>query len=145
MSQATNSQPPPDEAQTEAAKITRELEFLALIRTAFSAERSLMAWLRTSVSLYTFGFSLTKFFDFMGPQTEGTHIWAGPRGLGLGLICFGILTLALAAVGHLKRFRKMKQLGLPIISRFSLSISAAVVLLTIGVTTLIGVAINSSQ
>jgi len=137
MSQVTNSQPPP-----ETAKITWELEFLALIRTAFSAERSLMAWLRTSVSLYTFGFSLTKFFDFLGPQTEGTHIWAGPRGLGLGLICFGILTLTFATFGYLKRFRKMKQLGLPIISRFSLSISAAVVLLTIGVTMLVGVAMK---
>ncbi len=142
MSQVTNSQPPPDEAQTEAAKITGELDFLALIRTAFSAERSLMAWLRTSVSLYTFGFSLTKFFDFLGPQTEGTHVWAGPQGLGLGLIALGILTLTLATLGYIKRFRKMKQLGLPILSRFSLSISAAVALLTIGVTTLIGVAIS---
>jgi len=118
------------------------LEFLALIRTALSAERSLMAWLRTTVSLYTFGFSLAKFFDFLGPQTEGTHFWSGPRGLGLALIFYGILMLMLATLGHLKRFRKMKQLGLPIISRFSLSISAAVVLLTIGVTSLIGIAMK---
>jgi putative membrane protein len=142
MSPVTHSQPPPDEAQTEASKITRELDFLALIRTAFSAERSLMAWLRTSVSLYTFGFSFTKFFDFLGPQTESTHIWAGPQGLGLGLICLGILALTLATLVHIRRFRKMKQLGLPTLSRFSLPISAAVALLTIGVTTLIGVAIN---
>ncbi len=142
MSPVTHLQPPPDEAQTEAAKIIGELDFLALIRTAFSAERSLMAWLRTSVSLYTFGFSLSKFFDFLGSQTEGTHIWAGPQGLGFGLICLGILVLTLATFGHLRRFRKMKQLGLPILSRFSLPISAAVALLTIGVATLIGVAIN---
>lgn len=142
MSHVTHSQPPPDEAQTEAAKITGELDFLALIRTAFSAERSLMSWLRTSVSLYTFGFSFTKFFDFLGPQTEGTHIWAGPQGLGLGLICLGILALTLATLVHIRRFRKMKQLGLPILSRFSLSISTAVALLTIGVATLIGIAIN---
>ena len=142
MNQAINPQSQADEPLSEAAKITRELEFLALIRTALSAERSLMSWLRTSVSLYTFGFSLAKFFDFLGSQTEGTHVWSGPRGLGLALISFGILMLMLATLGHLKRFRKMKQLGLPIISRFSLSISAAVVLLTIGVTTLIGVAMN---
>ncbi len=140
MSQVTHPQPPPDEA--EAAKIMGELNFLAVIRTAFSAERSLMSWLRTSVSLYTFGFSLTKFFDFLGPQTEGTHVWAGPQGLGLGLIALGILTLTLATLGYIKRFRRMKQLGLPILPRFYLPISAAVALFTIGVTTLLEVAIN---
>ena len=103
-----------------------------------------MSWVRTSVSLYTVGFSLTKYFDFLGHQKEGTQFWAGPRGLGFGLMCLGILAQVLAVLEHRKRFRKMKQLGLPTVSRFSLPISASVALLAVGVTTLIGITINLS-
>jgi len=144
MNQENNLQAPQDNDKTAAARILRRLGIFALVRTAFSSERSLLSWMRTSVSLYTFGFSLTKFLDYLGQQQVGIQLSAGPRRLGLALIFMGILVLVLAAVEHMRRLRKMKQLGLPAISRFSLPIGAAVVLLVIGIAALVGMVLNWS-
>jgi putative membrane protein len=98
-----------------------------------------MAWLRTSVSLYAFGFSLTKFFDYVAEGMED-QTWTGPERLGLALLGLGMLVLILGAIQHRRRVRRMKQLGLPVLSRFSLPIGAAAALLAIGLTTLLGIA-----
>ena len=123
-------------------EITKTLSVYALVRTAFSSERSLMAWMRTSVSLYSFGFTITKFVDYVERQEKGSQFSEGPRRLGLALICMGILVLVLAAAEHWRRLLKMKQLGLPPISRFSLPVVATVVLFVIGTATVIGIISN---
>jgi BASS family bile acid:Na+ symporter len=118
------------------------LEILALVRTAFSAERSLMAWIRTSVSLYTFGFSLIRFMDYLEATEIGTQLSEGPRLLGLALVCLGILVLLPAAVEHVRRMKKMKTLGLPRISKIYLPIIAAIALVLIGLTVFISTTFN---
>ena len=132
--------------QTEAAKIIRDLEILAIVRTRFSSERSLMASMRTSVSLFTFGFSITKFFNYLENQQEGTQFSEGPYLLGLVLICLGILSLVPAVIQHAGRLKRAKELGIPmgmpIITRFSLPICATVALLVIGFTSFIGILLN---
>jgi uncharacterized membrane protein YidH (DUF202 family) len=118
------------------------LEILALVRTAFSAERSLMAWIRTSVSLYTFGFSILKFFDYLQAKEMGTQVHEGPRRLGLALVCLGIMVLLPAAVEHVRRMKKMKTLGLPRISKIYLPIIAAIALVLIGLIVFISTTFN---
>ena len=107
-----------------------------------------MASMRTSVSLYTFGFSITKFFNYLENQNEGTQFSEGPYLLGLGLICLGILSLVPAVIQHAGRLKRAKELGIPmgmpIITRFSLPICATVALLVIGSTTFIGILLNWS-
>jgi putative membrane protein len=131
-----------------ATNVTRELEILAIVRTRFSSERSLMASMRTSVSLFTFGFSVTKFFNYLENQQKGTQFSDGPYLLGLILICLGILLLAPAVIQHAGRLKRAKELGIPIgmpiISRFSLPICVTVALLVIGFTTFIGILLNWS-
>ena len=131
-----------DQELSTADAITRDLSIFALIRTAFSSERSLMSWIRTSVSLYSFGFTITKFVDYLEHQGEGSQFSEGPRRLGLALICMGLLVLVLAVVEHMRRLVRMTQLGLPPISRFPLPVVASVALFAIGVATLIGIARN---
>ena len=130
------------------AEIKKELEILAIVRTRFSSERSLMAWMRTSVSLFTFGFSITKFISYLENQQEGIQFSEGPYRLGLALICIGILSLVPAVIQHAQRLKRAKELGIPmgmpIISRFSLPISATLALLVIGITTLIGITLKWS-
>ncbi len=116
MVQENNTQAQQDDKQTEAARIVHKLGVFALVRTALSSERSLMAWIRTSVSLYTFGFSMTKFLEYLEKQQEGTGFPTGLHRLGFAIICIGILGLALAAFGHLQRLKIMKRLGLPTVS-----------------------------
>ena len=142
MSQKNNTQAVPENKDKEAARLIQKLGTYALVRTAFSSERSLMAWMRTSVSLYTFGFSITRFLDHLEQQQEGTQFSAGLQRLGLALICVGIIGLLLAAVGHFQRLAKMKRLGLPTISLFSLPIGATVMLLAIGFAVLISISLN---
>ena len=125
-----------------AANIIRELEILSIVRTRFSSERSLMAWMRTSVSLFTFGFSIIKFFDYLKQQQQGDQIPEGPYRLGIVLICVGIMILAPAVVQHVHRLRRAKELGMPTFSRFSLPIGTATSLFLIGTTTLIAIVLR---
>lgn len=119
--------------------IIGQLEILALVRTKFSSERSLMAWMRTSVSLFTFGFSITKFFAYLEEEQAGTQFSEGPHQLGFALICIGILVLVPAVVQHVRRLRRAKELGMPTISKFSLPICSATALFVIGIVALIGI------
>lgn len=128
--------------ENNEAAIKKALETFAVVRTAFSAERAVLAWMRTSVSFYTFGFSITKFMDYLEQRQEGIQFSDGPRLLGVILICVGILSLVLAVIQHVRRIRRAKELGLPTISRFSLPTSAAVALLAIGITSLIAIALH---
>ena len=124
--------------QTESA-IVRDLEILALVRTRFSSERSLLAWMRTSVSLFTFGFSIITFLDYLQKKQERVQFLEEPYKLGLILICVGILVLVPVVVQHVRRVRRAKELGMPTMSRFSLPIGAATALFVIGTATLIGI------
>jgi putative membrane protein len=141
MSQENETLASQDKERAEAARIIRKLGIYALVRTAFSSERSLMSWIRTSVSMYAFGFTVSKFGRYMGQQ-HGSQFSTGPRRLGLALISIGILSLVLAAIGHLQRLKKMKRLGLPTVSLISLPVIATAVLLLIGITVLISIGLN---
>ncbi len=145
MSEKQKPQPPSSEEHTAAAKAPIDLATIAaLVRTALASQRSLMAWIRTSVSMFTFGFSITQFFYFMEQQHEGTQFSAGPRRLGVALIGVGILALVLAIVEHVQVLRKLKEMGLPAIPQYSLSIGSAVAILTIGGAALISIVFNWS-
>jgi putative membrane protein len=140
------SRPQSSSAGEEAgsAGIIQRLELLALVRTAFSSERSLMAWVRTSASLFTFGFSITKFIAYLEAQRAGVQLSEGLHQLGFALICLGILALLLAVAEHVRRFRTMTELGLPPMSRVSLPIAAAVVVLVIGIASLIDIMMDQN-
>ena len=124
---------------TQSLDLIETLSVLALVRTAYSSERALMSWIRTSISLYTFGFSISKFIDYLELQEQGSQFSLGMHRLGLLLITMGIGAVVLGMVGHRKRVRRMEQLGLPTSSRFSVSIGACSALLVIGITALIAI------
>jgi putative membrane protein len=114
------------------------LSDLALVRTAYTSERSLMAWIRTSVSLYTFGFSISKFIDFLQLQEQGIQLSVEFRRMGLVLIAMGIVAVMFAMVDHLKRIQTMRRLGLPSSIRSLLPAATAIALVLTGIVTLVG-------
>ncbi len=116
----------------------------ALVRTALSAEQTLMSWIRTSLSLFTFGFSITQFFYYLEQQKEGIQISAGPRRLGFALVCVGIVVLLMAMVEHVLRLRKIKKQGLPADAASFLPFGSAVALLLIGIASLVSIIMNWS-
>ena len=134
---------PPGAEQSEAPGTPRDLRLpAALVRTALSSEQTLMSWVRTSLSLFTFGFSITQFFYYLEQQQEDSQFSAGPRRLGISLIGVGILVLVLAVVEHVQRIRKMREQGLPPDSESFLPIGSAVALLAIGIVALVSVFLN---
>jgi len=84
---------------------------LALRRTFLAHDRTLMAWIRTSVSLISFGFSIYKFFQYLSgtERTAPPHTLFGPRQFALSMIGVGVLALAFASVEY-RRARKMLEL-----------------------------------
>ncbi len=105
---------------------------LALERTFLAHERSMMAWIRTSTSLITFGFAYFKFFMFLHQQGQTGHVhrFLSPRGFGLMMIGIGLLALAMATVQywqHLKLLRKQYPLA-----RWSISLFIAALISFVG-------------
>ncbi|PSN14806.1 hypothetical protein C7293_09980 [filamentous cyanobacterium CCT1] len=92
MTSMLPSDPPPYNLTNELAKE----------RTSAAADRTLMAWIRTSLSLIGFGFGIptlvkaidsTRLGDRLGPQP-----WA--NGIGLLFIAVGIFAMAAALNDH---------------------------------------------
>ena len=110
----------------------------ALVRTALSSEQTLMSWVRTSLSLFAFGFSIAQFFQYLARQADA-GLSGNPRRLGIALIFVGILTLILAIFEHVQTIRVLRKQGLPPDSRSFLPIGSAAILLVIGIIALMTV------
>src|SRR5678816_4635012 len=63
----------------------------------FTFERMLISWVRTSLSLISFGFTIYKFFQYL-VQSKAAEAEAqrGPRNLGMSLVAVGTLVLLAA-------------------------------------------------
>jgi putative membrane protein len=83
-------------------------DLLAIDRTRLAAERNLMAWVRTALSMITFGFTIYKFMQFVREESKvplpQPH---APRNLALALIGIGTLVLIFAGIQHWKYVRKL--------------------------------------
>ncbi len=69
-----------------------------------------MAWVRTSVSLISFGFSIYKFFQYLRESQQAPPGGPfGPRHFGMLMITIGVLTLALATTDHRRSLRVLRE------------------------------------
>jgi putative membrane protein len=101
-----------------------------------------MSWIRTSVSLYTFGFAITQFFYYMARQQDSAQLSTGPRLLGLALVATGILAILLGTFEHFVRIRSLRESGLPTNVQFYLPLGSAVAFLLIGIAVLVAISVN---
>jgi putative membrane protein len=86
------------------ATLDRSTE-LALSRTLLAHQRTLMAWIRTSASLISFGFTIYKFFEYL-VQAEFAKLdisrphLVGPRIFAMSMIFIGIFSLVFATLDY---------------------------------------------
>ncbi len=112
-------------------------------RTRLAADRTLMAWIRTSVSMISFGFTIFKFFMYLRESDilSAQLPLQGPRNLGLGLVGLGTFLLGMAIVEYLLYQRWLsKEMN----QKFPLSTAllAAVLISVIGILALINLLYN---
>jgi len=83
-------------------------QMLAYERTRIASQRTLMAWVRTAVSLIGFGFSIPKFFDAL--QRASSQEGAAdptPHTIGALLIGLGVMGLAGGIIEHLRLLHRI--------------------------------------
>ena len=117
---------------------------LALRRSFLAAERTLMAWIRTSISMIGFGFTLAKLFQSLASSNvlirgPAGKVWTA-EGVGMLLISLGTFALILAVLDHRREWKQLRAVGLG--PRFSLTMAVASVLAILGVIALISLLVN---
>ncbi|MGH9868322.1 MAG: YidH family protein [Candidatus Polarisedimenticolia bacterium] len=73
--------------------------------TLMAADRTLMAWVRTSVSLIGLGFTIYKFFEYLDLHEIGAPHPHSPRRLGLYLVIAAVVPLGMAMVQYFNEAR----------------------------------------
>jgi putative membrane protein len=85
-------------------------DVLALERTRMAADRTLMGWIRTALSMIGFGFTIYKFLESIQAReaVSATMRQHAPRTVGLTLISVGLFSLVIACIQHWKYAKKLK-------------------------------------
>ena len=123
-----------DEIKTAGAVVEDPGTDLARERTRKAADRTIMAWVRTGLSLIGFGVGLAELRGVLGGAKE----WGRTETVGLLFICIGIIGMVFASfefmsrVGHLDRREYAFKRGFPF------PVIVALSLATIGVIAMVG-------
>lgn len=115
--------------------------------TRLSVERTFLAWIRTSISLIGFGFTIVQFFQHLQTlEPEAQRLRPGaPRDLGLALIAAGLGCLVVAALQYRRGLRYLWSpqfrsiAGMDATEHRTPAMFAAVVLMFIGIAALVSV------
>ncbi len=114
---------------------------LARERNREAAERTLMGWIRTALSLIGFGFGIGKLDDYLKSAGLHTRLEPGHSSLvfGASFIVLGILGLLAATVQHVRILRRLSQPNFAYNAMRPIAMTVASLLMLIGVFGLIAI------
>jgi putative membrane protein len=105
-------------------------------RVFFAAERTLLAWNRTSLALMAFGFVIERFglFVYMILPQKGEALQRGPSfWIGLAFMLLGALTAGLAVIQYQAVLRTLKPIEIPEGYRVNLGVLTNLVVAALGI------------
>jgi putative membrane protein len=125
--------------EAEAKKTSGEIPpNLPVMNTLMAADRTLMSWTRTSLSLLSFGFTIFKilqgFQDAEGKFVVRTDV---PRNAGLFLTGMGTLAMVMGTIEYWQTLRVLNQQRIflrprsPLIMAFIMSLSGILLFVSI--------------
>lgn len=81
---------------------------LGEIRTILAADRTLMAWIRTSLSMLSFGFTIYKFLQTIASNGNMEHP-NSPQQVGLFLTGLGVAAVVLGTISYWVTLRDLQK------------------------------------
>ncbi len=105
---------------------------LARERNRAATDRTLMAWIRTSLSLIGFGFGAGKVGDYLASTGRPLDDYGSTRIIGSWFITLGVLALFAAVIQHMRLLRRLEQRDFVYHSTWPIGLITAVLLLVIG-------------
>ena len=119
---------------SENVKKASTADELARERNRAAADRTLMAWIRTALSLIAFGFSIGKISEYLqkiNPERVLDPIDSA-RIFGEAFIALGVFGLIAAIIQHRRIVRQIKTGEFVYTERMPLAMITAIILLFIG-------------
>jgi putative membrane protein len=91
-----------------ANDLAAERTDLAEMRTMMGADRSLMAWVRTALSLLSFGFTIDKVLTGLQKAGQSLPDVNSPRNAGLFLVALGTGAMVMGTLEYWQVFRELR-------------------------------------
>jgi len=104
---------------------------MAALRTQLALDRTTLAWIRTSLTMGTFGFGMVGFFRSLraqAPTAETMRLHQGAIQFGTGLVLLGIGFMTLAGLSHWLTLRKLRTRAPLGIAKWPLALTLALLL-----------------
>lgn len=104
---------------------------LAMTRTALSLDRTLLSWIRTSLALIGFGFTLAKYIHVLVTHDALRSLKIdSPRTIGIIMMLLGVGGIAGGIVQYLNSMSHLKRVG--VVSQWTPALVMAIMLLVAG-------------
>jgi len=119
--------------------LAKDRTSFAKFRTQLALDRTTLAWIRTALTMATFGFGTVGFFRSLrlaSPNPESVQAHAGAIRFGVALIVLGVAATVLAGIGHWAALRRLRRSEAPVLSRWPLSLTVAMLLAVVGLASL---------
>ncbi|MFN5194125.1 MAG: YidH family protein [Cyanobacteriota bacterium] len=117
---------------------------LAKQRNRDAAERTLMAWIRTCLSLISFGYGLDKVIDAINRSGDGRpHAELGVRLVGIAFVLTGILSMVAAIRQHRREILRLRRPDFTYADEPSFATGTAMALALIGAVALLLLSIGA--
>lgn len=121
-------------SNTELAEIRNEL---AKLRNRDAADRTLMAWIRTGLSLIGFGFGIDKIVDAIASSRleKPPNLMTNVQIFGMSFIGIGVFSLLVASILHRREIKSIEHDDYKYRAPFPLALLVTVLVALIGLFT----------